>query len=158
MSVHIEVKDVTTLGFEFPKTKFEDHLETHLTPKSKSGVITAQSRYMMQYLMMGGCPVLCQSLSLLKMRIQQLGGFQTSARLMKRTKPLIVALPNVEDNLLLLFNSKYFSSLDFSQGYFHLEVHPGSLKYLYGACPNYFICYQKKELRAQKCGSILHGG
>ena len=34
MSVHIEVKNVTTLGFEFPKTKFEDHLETHLTPKS----------------------------------------------------------------------------------------------------------------------------
>ena len=62
----------------------------------------------------------------------------------EKTKPLIVALPSVEDNLLLLSNSKYFSSLDFSQGYFHLEVHPDSLKYLYGACPNYFICYQKK--------------
>ena len=108
--------------------------------------------------MMGGCPVLCQSLSLIKMRTQQLGGFQTSARLMKRTKPLIVALPSVEDNLLLLFNSKYFSSLDFSQGYFHLEVHPDSLKYLYGACPNYFICYQKRSFGLRNAGVFFMGG
>lgn len=76
----------------------------------------------------------------------------------EKTKPLIVALPSVEDNLLLLSNSKYFSSLDFSQGYFHLEVHPDSLKYLYGACPYYLICYQKRSFGLRNAGVFFMGG
>ena len=37
------------------------------------------------------------------------------------TCPLVVTLPSVEDNLLLLAGSKFFSSVDLSQGYFHLN-------------------------------------
>ena len=33
--------------------------------------------------------------------------------------------------------------MDFSPGYFRLSVYEDSLKYLYGACPNFFICYTK---------------
>ena len=58
------------------------------------------------------------------------------------TKPLLVVLPNIEDNLLLLSGSRIFSSLDLSQAYFHIRVYQNSLKYLYQACPNFFLRYE----------------
>ena len=66
-----------------------------------------------------------------------------------------MTLPSVEDNLLLLANSKYFSAIDFSQGYFHLRVHKDSLKYMYCACPNYFIQYQFMTFGLRNAGSFF---
>ena len=73
----------------------------------------------------------------------------------EKTRPLVVTLPSVEDNLLLLANSKYFSAIDFSQGYFHLRVHKDSLKYMYCACPNYFIQYQFMTFGLRNAGSFF---
>ena len=52
------------------------------------------------------------------------------------TKPLIINHPAIQDNLLLLTGSKYFSSLDLSQAYFHIQIADYSLKYMYQAGPN----------------------
>ena len=38
------------------------------------------------------------------------------------TAPLTISLPSVEDNILQLANSKYFSCLDFSQRYHHMNL------------------------------------
>ena len=73
----------------------------------------------------------------------------------EKTKPLVVPLPSVEDNLLLLANSQYFSSIDFSQGYFHMKVAQDSLKYMFGACPNYYICYKKMSFGLRNAGSYF---
>ena len=62
-----------------------------------------------------------------------------------QTAPLTISLPSVEDNILQLANSKYFSCLDFSQGYHHMKVHPNSLRFMYVAGPN---CYVRLEYMA----------
>ena len=73
----------------------------------------------------------------------------------EKTHPLVVTLPCIEDNLLLLANSKFFSAIDFSQGYFHLKVHKDSLKSMYCACPNYFIQYQYMTFGLHNAGSFF---
>ena len=61
----------------------------------------------------------------------------------EKTEPLIVTLPFVEDNLLLFANSNIFLLWISHQVTFTFQFYEDSLKYLYGACPNFFICYTK---------------
>ena len=71
------------------------------------------------------------------------------------TRPMLVTLPSVEDNLLLLAGSKYFSSVDFSQGYFHLPVDENSLHYMFCAAPDYFIQYRFMSFGMRNAGSYF---
>ena len=72
-----------------------------------------------------------------------------------QTKPLIVNLPAIEDNLLLLTGSKYFSSLDLSQAYFHIPIANDSLKYMYQACPNYYCRYKFMPIGFKNAGAYF---
>ena len=76
-------------------------------------------------------------------------------QLNEKTKPLIVCLPVIEDNLLLLSGAKYFSAVDFSQGYFHLKVAQDSLKYMYQAAPNFYVRYEYMPQGLRNAGAYF---
>ena len=52
-----------------------------------------------------------------------------------------VPLPQIEANILALSNSKYFSSLDLANAYFHLKIKESSQKYLYMNGPHSYVLF-----------------
>ena len=71
------------------------------------------------------------------------------------TKPLLVNLPIIEENLLLLKDSKIFSCIDLSQGYFHLRVAEDSLKFMYQAGPSYYTRYEYMPQGLRNAGAYF---